>query len=70
MLVQAHPEAATIDFDNTKESYYQGRLKLNEEKIRSNLQVAMNSAMLGKKDDAFRGLFASLENDSSDLVTW
>ena len=66
MTIRANPEAAKLDFGDGKEGYYQARLKLGG----TNLQSAIDDAMLGKKDDALRGLYFAFDNDPGDLVTW
>jgi Tfp pilus assembly protein PilF len=66
LTIRANPEAAKLDFGDGKEGYYQARLKLGG----TNLQSAIDDAMLGKKDDALRGLYFAFDNDPGDLVTW
>ena len=70
LTIRSHPEAAKLDFGDGKEGYYQARLKMSSELVLQNLQLAMDSAMLGKKDDAFQSLYMAFDNDASDLVTW
>jgi Tfp pilus assembly protein PilF len=71
LTIRANPEAAKLDFGDGKEGYYQARLKMSSELLGlPNLQLAMDSAMLGKKDDAFQSLYMAFDNEAGDLVTW
>src|SRR5713101_2929954 len=62
------PEDAKLDFGTGKEAYY--RTDLKSPCRRMPMRSALDYAMLGRKDEAFRELNHDLEDDPTDANWW
>ncbi len=62
------PEDAKLDFGTGKETYY--RTDLKSPCRRMPMRSALDYAMLGRKDEAFRELNHDLEDDPTDANWW
>ena len=67
-LLVMDPESAKLNFGSDKQDFYQAESKLPTYKY--GLSLAINEAMLGKKDEAFRALNAAVTEDTVDVITW
>jgi serine/threonine protein kinase/tetratricopeptide (TPR) repeat protein len=68
LIIRYEPNASKVDFGTDREAFYKTRLKLRQEAY--NLSSAIDYAMLGRKDEAFRDLNRALEDDPFDSMTW
>jgi TolB-like protein/Tfp pilus assembly protein PilF/predicted Ser/Thr protein kinase len=68
LIVRYEPDAADVDLGTDREVFYTTRLKLRQEAY--GLSSAIDYAMLGRKDQAFRDLNRALEDDPFDSMTW
>jgi len=68
LIVRYEPDAADVDLGTDREVFYRTRLKLRQEAY--SLSSAIDYAMLGRKDQAFRDLNRALEDDPFDSMTW
>jgi eukaryotic-like serine/threonine-protein kinase len=68
LIIRYEPDAAEVDLGTDREVFYRTRLKLRQEAY--NLSSAIDYAMLGRKDEAFRDLNRALDDDPFDSMTW